>query len=586
MLAEWERSESRVSNVLNEDLLRILMDRRRFVGGVVAGMLASGLLAACGGDDDDDDDDDGGSVDPTATSDSGSEEPTATTAAAVPPTATATLAADETPTPLPTLAETTDLELIVGHHLDPTELNPFNTTAAFQSVWAQIIEQFVIFDPESVGVSPWLAESFEWIDDLTLELKLRDGISFTNGEPLDAEAARFSIDELAAAPQYGIFLPSDVYKETTIVDDLTVQVHINRPYSPFLGALARGGVALPPVYYQEKGGQEGFGQEPIGTGPFFLEEWVKDDHITLVRNEDYWRGAHPIGKVTYRVIPEDTARIAALETGEIHIALNVPVSAMGRIEDTSDADLILQPGLRKFAMHFDTINVDDPAISNPMVRTAMNHAIDKQAIVDSLYQGAATVLEGQWLVSSEFGFNPDVPRYEYDPDLARDLLAEAGFPDGFDFQLSYTVGRYPLDKEMGEIVAGYLEQVGINVSQQALEYGTFTEIRNAGTLGSHQWGLLLPPDPHFNYMLFTTGSIFENHDLGPRYTELVDEGATETDLARREEIYHEIAELVHADPPMVFLIVPSDLYGVSTKVQGFTPRTDQVLWLFDVTLSE
>jgi peptide/nickel transport system substrate-binding protein len=340
---------------------------------------------------------------------------------------------------------------------------------------------------------------------------------------------------------------------------------------------------LPPVYFEELG-SEAFGLDPIGTGPFMLTEWVRDSHLTLTRNDDYWRGPHPISQVVFRVIPEPVARLAACETGEVDLAMYLTTDAITRLEGHDTAQAVVAAGLRKYATHFDT-DGSDGALDDPLVRTALNHAVDKQALAETVFRGTADVLQGQWQVSTEPGFNPNISEFEYDPERARELIAEAGYADGFDLMLSYTAGNTPLEQELGEIVASYMEQVGVRVEQRYMEYGAFLNVRGEGTLGTHQWGLLLPPEPHFNYALFVQGSLYQWHYLGERYDELVDMGSKTTDPAEREEIYHECAQIMHDDPPMLYLVVPRDIYGVNSRVTGFEPRIDQVLWLFDVDMA-
>jgi peptide/nickel transport system substrate-binding protein len=213
-------------------------------------------------------------------------------------------------------------------------------------------------------------------------------------------------------------------------------------------------------------------------------------------------------------------------------------------------------------------------------------AVDKTAIVDSLLEGSAAPLEGQWQTEGEPGFNPDIEMIPYDPEGARQLLAEAGFPDGFEFQLSYTVGRYPQDKELGEVVSDYLGQIGVRVNQRPLEYGAFSTARDEGTLNTHQWGLLYPPDAVFNYRTFVRDSPYEFHALPDEFTTVVNDASQATDPAVQEELFLRASEIIAEEVPLLLLHVPNDNYGTSTRVQGFEPRRDQVLWLFNVTLAE
>ena len=477
-------------------------------------------------------------------------------------------------------------ELRIGHSLDPATLNPVETTAAAnQSIYAQIIEELVIFAAQNNEIQPWLVTEWEWLDDVTLEMKLRQDVEFTNGEPFDAESAKFSIDRFAESSFYRLYLPENIYKETEIVDTHTVRVHLHRPYAAFMAFLARGGSALPPKYYEEVGA-EGFGRNPIGTGPFVLDDWVKDSHITLVRNEGYWNGPHLVDKVTFKVIAEETARVAALETGEIDIALMVPMSAVERLNANPDTVAVTSPGARKFAAHFDTKYTDNPALKDPRVRIALNMAVDKEAICEAVFGGTATPLEGQWMLAHDkVGFNPEIKMFPYDPEGAKRLLAEAGYPDGFDLTLAYTVGRYAQDKELGEVVSSYLEQIGIRVNQEALEYGSFSKAWREKTIGTHQWGLATAPDPCIDYHTFGYGSSCEYNDMGTEYNDMLNELSYTMNPADQRKICQELAKMMHEDPPCIYLVVPMDVYGINKRVENFEPRLSQVLWLYDVDIA-
>jgi peptide/nickel transport system substrate-binding protein len=470
--------------------------------------------------------------------------------------------------------------LVVGHHLDPTTLDPFGTTtAAFQSVFAQIVEQLVVFDAERAVVRPWLATSWRWLDPTTLEMQLRRGVSFSNGEPFDAAAARYSLELLFRAAPYSAWT-QDLVRSVETAGSHTVRIRLVRPSAFLLPLLARGSFVVPPRHHQEVGAAR-FAQQPIGTGPFVLSEWSKGARIVLDRNPRYWGGQHPLRQVIFRVIPDDSARVVALQAGEIDVALNAPITHFNRLKIDRNLKVIAAPGLRKFTSFFNT-RLDTP-IRDRRVRIAMNLAVDGQSIVRRVFGGQAQVLPGHWLLPQEFGYDPNLKPFPFDPARARQLLAEAGFPNGFETQLTYTVGRYPLDKELGEIVAGYLEAIGVRVRQRPVEYGEFLRLRSAGQLGPiHQWGLLVPPDAHFSYSLFTKGSIYRFHDYPDEWDRLIDQAASELDSRRREAIYRRLAVLSHEDPFGIYLIAPGNLYAMRATVRGLTPRFDEVLWLYDV----
>lgn len=462
--------------------------------------------------------------------------------------------------------------LRIAHMQDPITLNSVRTTnAGIQSVYGHVSEQLVYFSHDGSEIVPGLATDWGWLDDVTFELKLREGVTFTNGEPMDAVAVKFSLEQYFESSFYANILPSDGYEFIDAIDETTVHVKLNKPFAPFVSALARSISVVPPVYYAEVGA-EGFGEKPVGTGPFVLTEWVKDSHITMDRNEDYWGDPLPLDQLVFKVIPEETARVAALQRGEVDLVLTYPLSGIDQL-DGSSASVVKAPGLRKNAVFFDTLFMDSP-VDNVLVRQALNYAVDKETIVEVVYSGAADVLQGQWQTPSELGFNPDLQAFPYDPERARELLAEAGYPNGFDLQLSYNVASY---KELAEIMAGYFADVGIRVEQRPLEYGAVIENLNNHTLGTNVWGFLLPLDPHFNYGSFARGAMTSFRDMGDEFEAILAEAASTVDVEKRDDLYQQLAQMMYDDASMLYLMVPQDLYGVANRVQGFQPRIDQVL---------
>lgn len=473
--------------------------------------------------------------------------------------------------------------IVIGHTLDPAHLNPSQTTAAaWETVVAGTTEKLIVQDAKDPKrLNPLLATSWKWVDKTTLEMDLRQGVRFTNGEPFDAEAAKFTIDTFAQAPRYRVVLPEGVYDRTEIVGSHKIRVYLKQPYQPFLSFIARGGYVLPPRYYAQVGPSK-FGQEPIGTGPFMLTKWVKDNYIELSRNPNYWGGPVRASKVVFRVIPEDTARVAALEAGEIHLAMEVPLTAVDRLRRAQNIDVIYAPGLRKFSVYFDTkFGVGSPkALRDPRVRLALNLAVDKVTIKERLFKGFVEILEGQYVTKEEEGYTPKIKMYPYDPNRARELLSQAGFPDGFELQFTYSVGRYAMDKELGELIASYWQAVGIKVRQRPLEFGTWVKLFDEKLIGTHMVGALQPIEPYANFQKYLADR-FEFHVLRKRgeIRLLLRRAAVEYDASKREAIYHRISQIVYEDPPMLFLHTPMNIYGVSKSLTGFTPRLDELVWL-------
>ena len=386
-----------------------------------------------------------------------------------------------------------------------------------------------------------------------------------------------------ASDFYSMFTGDSGFINAEVVDDHTLAVNFEEPAGYAMSVLARGSYVVPPKYYQEVG-TDGFSASPVGTGPYQFVEWVKDDHVTFEASTEYWGDTPKLDRITWRVIPELPARVAALEAGEVHLISNVAPGSRDQIRNNSDLELISAPGLRMFATFFE-MRLDDYPVADAKVRRALNYAVDKQGLV-ALFEGDAAPLHGQYLTSAVLGYNPNVDPFHYDPDKAKQLLAEAGYSDGFEMTLKYTIGRYPLDREMGEAVAGYLEAVGITVEQIPLEIGEFNRQHSEEeTMGpAWQWGLLLPADPHRTLNLFRPETFFARYPDNPKIAELLDAGKAETDPDKREAIYHELLQIWNDDPLGIYLIVPNDLYAARTTVLGFEPRVDQVLDLTTVDL--
>jgi peptide/nickel transport system substrate-binding protein len=332
-------------------------------------------------------------------------------------------------------------------------------------------------------------------------------------------------------------------------------------------------------------GPKDFGEKPIGTGPFIFRRWVKDSYIEVIRNPRYWGGVHPVTRIVFRIIPEDGARVAAVEAGEVDLGLLIPIGAIDRLRRRSDLQVVTFRGLRKFYVGLDTkFGGGHPALKDKRVRLALNYAVDKRAIV-ALFKGQADILQGQYLTPVEEGFNPDIKAYPYDPERAKNLLAQAGYAQGFPLQFTYTVGRYSQDREMGQLIASNFEKIGLKVTQRALEYGTYIGLFDTKKVGSHLIGLLSAPDP---VVALTTlvEERFEYHSLEarPEIVRLLTEASSTIDKARRRTIFHRISQIMVEDPPVVFLMVPRDIYAVSNRVKGFQPRLDQLLGLSKVDL--
>jgi peptide/nickel transport system substrate-binding protein len=471
--------------------------------------------------------------------------------------------------------------LTIAQFVDPPNLDPFNTTAPYISVFAQICEPLIYWDSDAAGnavIKKLLATDYRWLDDLRLQFKLRPGVRFSNGEPFNAEAAKLSLEQLFAAFNYSQWL-KDLLKEVVVVDDTTVTLVLTRPAGHVVSVLAFGSFQIAPKDFRARG-REAFNQSPVCTGPWVFKEHRKDSHITLTANPAYWGGTPRFRTITYRIIPDDAARVAALETGEVDIAPNVPHSAAARIERNASLKLLSIPSLRQFATFFDTDNPKAKPLHDVRVRLALNLAIDRGAICKQIFAGRCTPMDGQHLSKWHSGYNPALQAYPYDPAQARKLLADAGYGGGFEVDYTYTTGRYPLDKQAGEAMASYLRAVGLKVNERAVDFPQWAREFDANprqTTALYTVGFLFSQDGYLSMLSFAQGKRFRTSIMPRAFDAAMDQAARATDDAARTRAVQEAMAAISREPFAVYLYSIDDLYGVQRWAQGFTPRPDQTI---------
>ncbi|MCC5983368.1 MAG: hypothetical protein JJU42_03280 [Rhodobacteraceae bacterium] len=413
-----------------------------------------------------------------------------------------------------------------------------------------------------------LATSWEPIDDLTWELTLREGVTFHNGAPFNAEAVKFSIER----PHHPDFETGDKIidvpiSHVDIIDDYTVHIVTHEPVPILPQRLSRNGAfILEPGHYSELSQQES-SRMPVGTGPFKLVEWVRDQRIVMERNEDYWGPMPNFDRLVYRVIPEPATMLAEVLTGGVDIAPVSPSNAED-VRAAEGVDLIVGDSLVR-AVLIVNVNLHE-AFNDPRVLQAMQWAIDTQALIDAFALGEA---EQAVTMVNPPNHNPNLEPYGYDPDKARELLAEAGYPDGFTVELDVL---HPDAFDWAEAAAFYLTEVGINISQVNMLSRPVWLPRNVeGTLNlhAHHWsaGENTPetdmwathPDRPSN------STNWFNQEWYDLYAELV----RTVDQDRRTEINHRMQEILHAEggPWLTQFRVPL-FRAISDRVAHYYPH--------------
>ena len=523
-----------------------------------------------------------------------------------------------------TVALAQEKVLIFGSSGDVVRLDPADVTDGESiSRMDNIFEGLVEYEASSTEIKPCLAESWDVSEDgKEIVFHLRKGIKFHDGTDFNADAVVFSFERQYNPEhphhQYGEwaywgYMFSDIDRAEKI-DDYTVKIVLSEPNASIMTSLAMFTVCIVSPANAEKYGEDAF-RYPCGTGPFKFVEWVKDDHITLEANEDYWRGRPKIDKIIFRVIPDPSARLLSLEVGEIH-GMEYPNPAdFDRIKANPDLVLMSEPGMNIGYMAMNTgygyIDANQNGIKDPdeplektpgyfepltkkEVRQAINMAIDKEAIVRDIFMGTASVAKNG-MPPFMLGYNDEIEDYPYDPARAKELLAEAGYPDGFEVTLHVMpVSRpYMFDPpKIGEAIQSYLAAVGIKVNLYQVDWATYLQETEAGM---HQMCLLGwtgdngDPDNFLNVLYGLNACSIGTAGNHAFYTneenqELLTKALRTYDVEKRAEYYKKAQELIHEDAGWVFLAHSNQNMVFQKNVEGFVLHPASRIFFYPVDI--
>lgn len=477
-------------------------------------------------------------------------------------------------------------ELVAAKGTDVTSFDPgINPTPDAQQVITMIYDTLIQRD-DNMQLKPGLAVSWQNLDPLTWQLKLRAGVKFHNGEPFDARSVKFTLERLSTpgdkAGGHVMFSSFGGIERVDAADPLTVTVRTKRP-DPLLPArLAQTfGAQMIPAEYTAKVGYPGLAKNPVGTGPYKVVQWLKDDRTILESNRDYWGGAPAIDRVVWRIIPDDLARVSALQAGEVHVIVRVPPDQVGPIERRA--------GLRVDRVLGNVTNVFTVAgikkgvgpLTDKRMRQAIAYAIDQKAIIDNLFRGLAAPL-GQGAPSTDFGYNPAIKPYPYDPGKAKALLAELGYK-GEEVLVRSASGYIVNDVAIVNVTTEMLRKVGINARSEIVDIQTRLEMIKSGNLT----GLILinPQGTNFDtdgvvWRLMGPGGILAVHwrgsDPDQEFYRLMEEARYTVDQKKRLQNYLRATEIFADELPWIPVFQDVATFGLSAKVKNFKPRPD---WL-------
>ena len=429
-------------------------------------------------------------------------------------------------------------------------------------------------------LEPALATSWKAVSETVLEFKLRRGVKFHNGDVLTPDDVKYSF-ERALDPAKKLTWAGQLHgiKTVQVVDADTVRVVTEKPFPALVARLAS--FAIVPRKHVEKVGDPAFGAAPVGTGPWRFADWKRDQYIRLEAFDDHWRGKAPFRHLVVRSLPDVSTRMAELKTGGVDLVFWPPVDLIPELAQQPNLHISSVPGTR---VHYVALDMRYPPFDKKLVREAANYAIDKQALIQKLMGGRA-IQCGTVIAPLTFAFDPEVPPYPYDPKKARELLAQAGYPNGVDITLHSPTGSYQANFEvMGQM----LSDVGIRTTTKRWEFGPiwwkFFQGEGKATNG-YYWDLAnsaFDPHPPLHALYHTEpgGWVGKWYARVPGLDALIDQGQTTADPTQRKRVYAHIQRLIREEAPTIFLFTQHQTLAMSKRLE-YQARADESLWLFD-----
>ena len=465
--------------------------------------------------------------------------------------------------------------LVIGINSNPQSLSMSDTKMQNEMLVGNALFDTLIYPADDNGeFAPRLATSWEWTDDTHLVFHLRDDVYFHNGEKMTAEDVAFTIQTSCATKNNRSFFSAFDPEDTKAIDDTTVQIAFQYPFAPALAYLSasRGGIICKKAY--EEMGADAYNLAPVGTGQFKFVSWTQSDSIVVERNDNYWnKDLIPSYKtIRYRIITENSVRAMELEAGGIDIAFNLSANDFDRLKENPDLVAIAEEGLSHQGFQ---LNSSTPELSDIRVREALCISLDTAAIVKAVYGDYGSPATGLFS-SNVFAFEELGP-YKYDPERAKELLAEAGYADGFDITMS--IADITNLVKMAEIAQQQWKQVGINLKIDILEQVAVTELNATGQTRITTTDYTTSTgDPGHSLQIYRStwnGAL----QLKDEYIdEMLDKGLQEFDNEKRIEIYHELQEYIWNYYTCIPLVFPKNMVMYSAKIQGLTlPKSGYIL---------
>lgn len=464
----------------------------------------------------------------------------------------------------------------IGINTDVSSLDPHNhndtaSSYATRHIYSNLVR--LTDNNEFVGD---LAEKWEFVDDMTVEFTLKEGVKFHDGTALTAEDVKYSLESQKESPKVGHLV--SMIESVEVKDDTHFIIHMNTPSNALISSLNHSGCAIYSKAHVEKLLADGkkIEDEPMGTGPYKFENWTPGASFTLVKNPDYFdpERAAQNDKLTFKVIPEDSARTIALENGELDLLIDVPFTDAGKIRDN---DKLALDEYTSTHVEYFTVNQSKAPFDNVKVRQALSHAINKGDALIASINGEGKVFDN-YIGEAAIGYYDVVTKYDYDVEKAKALLEEAGYGDGFTFNCYVSNAKRA---NSATVIQANLAELGITMNIEQMEASTFYEKTGNSEHDSCIAGWVANAEPDNTYRpLFTSGnagaggnrSFYKN----PEIDKLVDDAATNSDKAAVQKDYETILKTLSDEAVWVPLYAQTGLIARNADLKGVNPSPIQM----------
>jgi peptide/nickel transport system substrate-binding protein len=476
-------------------------------------------------------------------------------------------------------------ELTIAPPADATTMDPGRSTQVLTvNYFANLYDTLTLWDA-SLKLQPGLATAWKAVNDTTWEVTLRSDVKFHDGTPLTAEDVKATYERNLLPGKTVVTAGFATIEAIQATTPTSLRIVTKKPDPLMPVRMAQmGGYIYPARFASDEGARE-LARKPIGSGAYKFVEWVKDDRLVMEVNRDWWGwGGKPAAfqRVVWKPIPDDFARLSALQRGEVDIITNVPPDQMKIVRT------LTVPATRTVTFW---INTTQPPLSDKRVRQALHYAMDVPSIVKNLYAGQGRPLSGG-LADTDFGYNAALTPYPYDPERAKKLLTEAGHGGGFEVTLYAGSGTMVNDKQLLEALADMWSKVGVRARVQMMEMAQRQKMNNERTLPPHGLMLINPQSTLLDadgslWRLFHPsgfgGKYWIGSQPGQRFHDLMEQARYTLDSKARRALYTEATQIIHDEKPWLELFQEVVIYGVSQRV-SFKPRPDYRLIVAEMTV--